>query len=579
MKQLTPLDSNFFFYETPNQPMMIGSVWLCDPTTAPGGLVRHKQILQYIDDRLSLSSLFRRRLQQSPWQLDDPYWLEDKNFNLEYHVRHVGLPQPGDWRQLCIFVARTMSRSVDMNRAPWEIYIIEGVNNVKGMPKGSFAVLLRFHHAYVDGKSSFTLATDMMENTPNHEFGANRGILEYERPPTEAEMWMRTLPRLIDQSFRAATAGIRLQMKSFELVRRLFSEQILDQTRVPKTIFNTTVSPHRTYGSYGWSLRDLKPVRQLSSGATINDVIIAIVAGAMRRYLQAHEALPESESLVSMVPVALRADDSKHEGGNLVSAIYIPIGTDIEDPVERLGVVQQRTRKHVPVAKEVLYDMTNDLGEMLPAYTRAWLAQMANRTHLASRVPLFNTVITNVPGVPGMEPLYFAGAKIQSVHPIVPPSDMTAITHGITGIYDFISVGVTADREVVPDMAFYIKCLKNSGQEYVDLAQKQLAEQAQAEAAASKPETAVEAQVGQGAAAPQAAPSGGEAEANSAPKAKKTGRAGGAGSSKSASRRAASSGGTKTGKAGAGKANDKTAGGNASNKAAPASRRKTGTNA
>ena len=171
MKQLTPMDSHFFYFEAPNQPMMIGSLWLCDQSTAPGGLVRHKDILQYVSDRLNTTSYFRRRLEKAPFQLDDPYWLDDENFDLEYHVRHVGLPQPGDWRQLCIFTARTMSRSVDMERAPWEIYIIEGVNNVEGVPPNSFAVLIRFHHAYVDGKASLELTTAMMEETADHEYG------------------------------------------------------------------------------------------------------------------------------------------------------------------------------------------------------------------------------------------------------------------------------------------------------------------------------------------------------------------------------------------------------------------------
>src|SRR5690606_31766135 len=119
MKQLSPLDSNFFYFETPNQPMIIGSLWLCDQSSAPNGIVRYQDILQYVEDRLSTTSIFRRRLQHVPFRLDDPYWLEDENFELEYHVRHVSLPQPGDWHQLRLFTARTMSRTLDMERAPW----------------------------------------------------------------------------------------------------------------------------------------------------------------------------------------------------------------------------------------------------------------------------------------------------------------------------------------------------------------------------------------------------------------------------------------------------------------------------
>ncbi|WP_150303134.1 wax ester/triacylglycerol synthase family O-acyltransferase [Pseudomonas saliphila] len=469
MKQLTPMDSHFYYFETPNQPMMIGSLWLCDQRSAPGGLVRHKDILQYVSDRLNTTSYFRRRLEQAPFQLDDPYWLADENFDLEYHVRHVGLPQPGDWRQLCIFTARTMSRSVDMERAPWEIYIIEGVNNVEGMPEGSFAVLIRFHHAYVDGKSSFELSTAMMESTAAHEYGRRDRVEVVERPPTRLEMWARTTPRMLSQSYRSFNASLLFGRKSAELLWRLRDEENLEQLRAPKTIFNAAITPHRSYGGYTWSIPELKRMRQLTAGASLNDVIIAIIAGGMRRYMLMHDCMPEKGSLVSMCPVSIRPEQARHDGGNLVSAMYIPIGTDIEDPVARLAHIRERTLKGIPLAKEVLCDLSNAAGEMIPPYLRALAGWIENKTRIASKIPLFNTVITNVPGLPGMEPKYFAGATISSVFPLVPVSDGMAISHGITGIYSSLSVGVLADRKVVPDMDNYIACIEASTLEYKHL--------------------------------------------------------------------------------------------------------------
>lgn len=469
MKQLTPMDSNFFYYEAPNQPMMIGSLWLCDQSSAPGGLVRHKDILQYVSDRLNTTSLFRRRLEQAPLQLDDPYWLEDENFDLEYHVRHVGLPQPGDWRQLCIFTARTMSRSIDMERAPWEIYVIEGVNNVDGMPEGSFAVLIRFHHAYVDGKASLELTEAMMENTANHEYGRRDRVETSERPPTRLEMWARTAPRMLTQSFRSFQAGLLLSRKTAELAWRMRLDNEREQVRPPKTIFNTVVSPHRSYGGYAWSIPELKRMRQLHKGATLNDVLIAIIAGGMRRYLLQHKGLPENASLTAMCPVSIRPEEARKEGGNLISAMFIPIGTDIEDPVERLEAVRRRTLKNIPIAKEVLCDLTNAAGDMIPPYMRALAGWVQNKTHIAGRVPLFNTVITNVPGIPGLETKYFAGATICSIFPLVPISDGMAISHGITGIYGWLNLGVLADRKVVHDMDNYIACIDASTREYKEV--------------------------------------------------------------------------------------------------------------
>ncbi|SDT92811.1 wax ester/triacylglycerol synthase family O-acyltransferase [Halopseudomonas salegens] len=487
MKQLTPMDSQFFYFEAPNQPMMIGSLWLCDQTTAPDGLVRHKDILQYISDRLNTTSYFRRRLEQAPFQLDDPYWLQDENFDVEYHVRHVGLPQPGDWRQLCIFTARTMSRSVDMERAPWEIYIIEGVNNVEGVPPGSFAVLIRFHHAYVDGKAGLELTTALWEDTPDHEYGRRDLVEVAERPPTRLEMWARTAPRMIGQSFRSMRAGIEITRKSYELAKRLRGDARPEQRRVPKTIFNTTISPHRSYAGYELTIAELKRMRQLCTGSSLNDVIISLIAGGMRRYLNAHNALPSNESLVSMCPVSIRPEDARKDGGNLVSAMFVGIGTDIADPVERLKAVQRRTQHGIPLAKEVLCDLNNAYGDMVPAYMRNMGAALSNKLRLAGKYPMVNTIITNVPGIPGMVPKYFAGATIRAVSPIVPISDGVAISHGITGIYDRICIGILADRKVVPDMDFYVSCLAESTREY--LAATEAVEEAKA--AAAKEVTAV----------------------------------------------------------------------------------------
>ncbi len=498
MKQLTPMDSHFYYFEGPNQPMMIGSLWLCDQSTAPDGIVRHKEILQYISDRLNTTSYFRRRLEQAPFQLDDPYWLEDENFDLEYHVRHVGLPQPGDWRQLCIFTARTMSRSVDMERAPWEVYIIEGVNNVEGVPPNSFAVLIRFHHAYVDGKSSLELSTALMEETSAHEYGRRDRVEVAERAPTRLEMWARTAPRMVGQTFRSVKAGFDFSRKSLELANLFRKEGLPDQRRVPKTIFNTAVSPHRSYGAHSWVIPELKRMRQLHKGASLNDVLLAVIAGGMRRYLAKHNQLPAKDSLVSMCPVSIRPEDSKVEGGNLISAMYIAIGTNVADPVERLQVIQARTARGIPIAKEILCDLSNAAGDLMPPAMRALGAWVQNKTHVTSTLPLINTVITNVPGIPGNTTRYFAGAAIRDVFPLVPVCDGMAISHGMTGIYDRLNLGVVADRGVVPDMDFYIECMQASTEEYLQatetfeaMAYAAAAEQLKAAKAVEKTESAL----------------------------------------------------------------------------------------
>ncbi|MGH8432889.1 MAG: WS/DGAT/MGAT family O-acyltransferase [Pseudomonas sp.] len=473
MKQLTPMDAQFFYSDAPHQPMVIGGLWLCDQSSAPNGLVRHKDIISYINSRLSTTSLFRRRLQHAPLRLDDPYWVDDKNFDLEYHIRHVGLPQPGDWRQLCIFAARAMSRTMDMERAPWEITIIEGLNNVEGIPPGSFALLLRLHHAYVDGKSGVELLTTLMADKPDLEYDKLPQQHYSERLPSHAQMWARTLPRLIGHSARTVRAGASVARKSLQLFSQLKGTARPDQHYAPNTLFNGPISPHRTVGGMGWKIDDLKQIRRCVDGATVNDAIIAIIGGGLRRYLMRREALPFGQSLVALCPVSIRPESAQRDMGNQISAMFIGMGTDLADPLERLTAVRQRTRRGGPLAKDVMHELITSLGNLLPAPMRMLSSWLQSQARFLSRLPLINTLITNVPGPSGNAKKYVAGAELLATYPIVPIFDGLGLCHAITGLYGQLFLGVTADREILPDMDVYIDCLRQSTDEYLELARQQ----------------------------------------------------------------------------------------------------------
>ena len=151
MEQLTAQDASFIYGENTRSPMHIGGLAIYDPSTVEGGKQRFKDILQFVEDRLHLAKTFRRKLVEVPFNLDHPYWVEDKDFDLEFHVRHIRLPEPGDWRQLCIQVARLHSRPLDMTKAPWELTVIEGLDAIEGLPSGSYAVVTKIHHACIDG--------------------------------------------------------------------------------------------------------------------------------------------------------------------------------------------------------------------------------------------------------------------------------------------------------------------------------------------------------------------------------------------------------------------------------------------
>jgi WS/DGAT/MGAT family acyltransferase len=166
MQQLSGLDSAFLFMETPNAPMHIGSVAIFDPSTAPEKLVRLKRIIKTLEERAHLAPYLKQRLVEVPFNADFPYWVRDESFDPEFHIRHLALPKPGDWRQLCIQIARLNSRQLDRSRPLWELYVIEGLDNVEGIPPGSFAFVSKTHHAAIDGVTSSDVGSAMCDPTP-----------------------------------------------------------------------------------------------------------------------------------------------------------------------------------------------------------------------------------------------------------------------------------------------------------------------------------------------------------------------------------------------------------------------------
>src|SRR3954447_13366960 len=167
MKQLSGMDASFVYFETPNAPGHIFSVWIYDQSSAPGGKVTFKRILDHVGRRLHVSRTFRQRLVEVPLGLDHPYWIEDPDFDLEYHVRHIALPRPGDWRQFCIQVARLHSRPLDRSRPLWEMYVIEGLDNIDGLPAGSFAIMTKIHHAAIDGVTLLEITSALNDLSPD----------------------------------------------------------------------------------------------------------------------------------------------------------------------------------------------------------------------------------------------------------------------------------------------------------------------------------------------------------------------------------------------------------------------------
>lgn len=195
MQQLSGLDAALLFTETPNAPMHIGSVGIFDPSTAPDGIVRFKRIIQTAMERAHLAPYLRQRLVEVPFNADFPYWVRDESFDPEFHIRHIALPKPGDWRQLCIQVARLHARALDRARPLWELYVIEGLDNVKGIPPGCFALVTKLHHAAIDGVTSQAIATAMCDATPEIRKVEGAEDWRADKPPTPHELTAMAIER------------------------------------------------------------------------------------------------------------------------------------------------------------------------------------------------------------------------------------------------------------------------------------------------------------------------------------------------------------------------------------------------
>lgn len=470
MRQLQGMDSSFVAMESPNSPMHIGSVLIYNPETAPGGFVRFKDILSFIEARMQLSTTMRQRLVRVPFDLDYPYWIEDPNFDLEYHVRHVALPKPGDWRQLCIQAARIHARPLDLERPPWEFTVVEGLDNVRGYPKGCFALVTKVHHAAIDGMSGIDLLEATHTIAPNTPPPNAPDEWKPEKVPGPVELlgksYFNAVLNPLKQAQVAAQAvpGVASAIKG--LVTREF--KLTSDYVPPRTRFNTSISPHRVVEGRTFPLADMKAIRALLPEAKVNDVALAIIGGALRKYLTAKDDLPKA-TMTAMAPISVRATDEKGDMGNQVAAMIAPLGTHIADPVERLNYVFESTSNSKAMTNALGARRMTEVSKVNPLLYMALGAQLFNRVSLAHRVMPFNTIVTNVPGPP--VPIYSSGARLESMAlSLICLTDGLGLAHVVQSYVDEAYISFTACRDIVPDPDFYSQCLQDSFDEMLTTA-------------------------------------------------------------------------------------------------------------
>ena len=472
VQQLSWTDDMMLRAETPATPLQIQMLLIYDPSTAPGRKVTFKGILEELDARLHLADVFRRRLTELPGGLHRPYWVDDPSFDLEYHVRHIGLPQPGDWRQLCIQVARLHARQIDLRRPPWEITVIEGLNSVPGVPKGSFAMALKLHHCAVDGMASVQMIAalhDLAADSPRP--AGPDGPWRPGPLPSTADLLARTAINAALHPLRAGTVLVSSAPKAVRGLAGLPGKLVGGvASRVaggsvssfpPKTRFNQTVSPHRVFEARFHDLADFKRLKACVPGSTVNDVALAYVGGALRKYLNAHGELPD-ESLVAACPISLREAGDESSRGNVLFGRLQTLGTDIADPLERLAAIAEASAGSRSGLDQSIRTQLVDLIGTVPTSLVGMTAKAASVLPFSGPT-IANTTVTNVPGP--TEPIFFSGARLVRAAGLGPLVAGLNLIHVVASYNGTLSISATADRDALPDPATYAECMERAFQE------------------------------------------------------------------------------------------------------------------
>ena len=480
MKQLSGLDTMFLNLETNAVPMHVGGLAILDPATAPGGF-GFNAVKHLIERRLHLLPMFRRRLVTSPLDLDQPYWIEDPDFDLENHVRHRALPAPGTDTQLSDFICDVASTRLDRSQPLWRVYYIEGLRG------GRVAVFTKIHHACIDGVSGAELLSVLLDLEPTP-----REVPMPEKPwtpePVPSPMSLalatgrsllstpREAIRLARETLPILFSAGRSALAQRSAARRAKALQPEEGSNMkvgaaPRMLFNTTITARRSFAFRSLPLADVKFVKN-AFGASVNDVVLTICAEALRDYLKDRGALPE-KTLVAAVPVSVRSEAEKGTHGNKVVMARTALGTHIADPVERLAAISKRMgvikKGFKATPARLMMDWMNVPAPALAAQAARLYENFSIQDYV---YPPYNLVISNVPGPP--QPLYFAGAKVLANYPVSIPFHGLAFNITVMSYQDNLDVGLTGHRGTVPDADKITQAMADALAELKRRAQRQL---------------------------------------------------------------------------------------------------------
>jgi diacylglycerol O-acyltransferase / wax synthase len=445
MERLTGLDAAFLYAETPTNHMHVSALLIFDPSSMPGGYSFGK-VRDYIAGRVHLVPQFTNRLATVPFNLHHPVWFTDPEFDLDHHVRRAALPSPGDEQQLAEFAGEVTSHQLDRNRPLWEIWIVEGLQD------GRIAVVAKMHHSTVDGVSGANLMVHLFDLSPEPAEVEAPGDQEPEHKPSDAELVtyaLRSRMRRPLVAARALTTTVGALTRVVQRRRSADTPAGATPGTAPRTSFNGAITSRRSVAFSSVPLTDVKEIKN-RFGTTVNDVVLEITTGALRRYLGDRGELPD-RPLVATCPVSVRMEleGDTNAGANQVSAMFVSLPVHLDDPVERLMAIRETTKGAKEERNAVGARLLLDWAEIPAPNLFAQAARMYSRSRLVERMPVIhNLVVSNVPG-PDF-PLYFAGGKLEVLHPLGPVFDGAGVNITVLSYLDRVGFGIMACKDLVP---------------------------------------------------------------------------------------------------------------------------------
>ena len=457
MQQLSGLDSSFLYLETTNTPMHVGSLNVYE------GSLSFDEFRDFLSERLHLAPRLLQRLVTVPLGLGNPSWIDDPDFDINLHLHHVALPKPGDWKALRKLTSKMISQPLDRSRPLWEFIFVEGLETIPQVEKGSVAIISKIHHAAIDGASGAEIMGLLFDASPEPRKLPPAPEREVEEVPGKVALLAKSyinlikspfkLPKLLMQTAKSSLAAGKLsRIENSEVPRTVFN--------APRTILNQVVSSRRKWNSALLSLDRVKALRKGVDGATLNDVVMAICTGALRRYLMEKDELPD-KPLVAMVPVNTRSKGEGKDMGNQVSAMLIQLPTDLEGPIDQLRQLHKNTQRGKAYQNAIGAKQMTDYAEFIPFALGAQAARLYTRMHVSNlHRPLFNLVITNVPGP--QIPLYMNGRLMLANMGMAPIFDGMGLIIPVLSYNGVLSFSPTTASNIMPDVDLFTRYLRES---------------------------------------------------------------------------------------------------------------------